>query len=168
LSDHNPYAPPQAEVRDAPSARDSGNLASRKLRLIGALVDGVVNGVVFAPVLVFSGLLQQMIAGDLSAGSALLISLSGVAVFLLLNGYLLATAGQTIGKRLVGTRIVNVSDERIPKLLTLVGARYGSTWLVGLIPGIGNAYGLIDALFVFREDRRCLHDLIAGTKVVNA
>jgi uncharacterized RDD family membrane protein YckC len=168
LSDRNPYAPPQAEVRDAPSARAPGNLASRKQRFAGALVDAVVNGVAFAPVLAFSGLMQKMIAGDLSPADALLISASGIGVFLLLNGYLLASAGQTIGKRLVGTRIVNVSDERIPTLLTLVGARYGSTWLVGLIPGLGNVYGFIDALFVFRTDHRCLHDLIAGTKVVNA
>ena len=85
-----------------------------------------------------------------------------------INGYLLATAGQTIGKRLVGTRIVNVSDERIPRFLPLLGARYGITWLVGLIPGVGTVYGLVDALFVFRDDRRCVHDLFAGTKVVNA
>jgi len=97
-----------------------------------------------------------------------LVTLGGMTLFLLLNGYLLATAGQTIGKRLVGTRIVNVSDERIPKFLTLVGARYGSTWLIGLIPGVGNLYGFVDALFVFRNDRRCLHDWIAGTKVINA
>jgi uncharacterized RDD family membrane protein YckC len=24
----------------------------------------------------------------------------------------------------------------------------------------------IDALFIFRRDRRCLHDLVAGTKVI--
>ena len=27
-------------------------------------------------------------------------------------------------------------------------------------------YRLVDILFIFREDRRCLHDLIAGTQVV--
>jgi len=26
--------------------------------------------------------------------------------------------------------------------------------------------GVVDDLLVFRNDRRCLHDLIAGTKVV--
>ena len=168
MSERNPYAPPQAEVRDAPPVREDGNLAPRKLRLIGVLVDGVANAVVFGPLLYFSGLLQAMLAGDTSLRVVVLVSLGGVTVFLVLNGYLLATAGQTVGKRLVGTRIVNVSDDRIPKFLTLLGGRYGVAWLVSVIPVVGNLYAVADALFVFRRDRRCLHDLIAGTKVIMA
>jgi uncharacterized RDD family membrane protein YckC len=34
--------------------------------------------------------------------------------------------------------------------------------LIGIIP----FYGLVDVLFIFREDKRCIHDLIAGTHVV--
>jgi uncharacterized RDD family membrane protein YckC len=169
LSDRNPYAPPKAEVRDAPPlAADAGNLASRELRLIGSIVDGVANAIVFGPVIVFSGIWPRLRAGQLSFGDTVLIALVGMAAFLLLNGYLLATAGQTIGKRVVGTRIVNVSDEEIPRFLTLVGARYGSGWLLGVIPGVNNFYWLVDVLLIFRSDRRCVHDLLAGTKVINA
>ena len=169
MSDRNPYAPPTAEVRDAPHpAADAGNLASRKLRFIGSIVDAVAQMVVGIPLFIFSGSWERVRAGEVSFDDTLLLTLGGMTVFLLLNGYLLATAGQTIGKRMVGTRIVNVSDERIPKFLTLVGARYGSTWLMSLIPGVGNLYGFVDVLLAFRDDRRCLHDLIAGTKVVNA
>ena len=168
MSDRNPYAPPAAEVRDAPRPADApGNLASRALRFMGSMVDAIVQLAIGAPLIVFSGYWERALAGQVSFGDTLLLILGGMTVFLLLNGYLLATAGQTIGKRIVGTRIVNVSDERIPKFLTLVGARYGSTWLISLIPGVGNLYGLVDALFVFRNDRRCVHDLIAGTKVIN-
>ncbi len=35
---------------------------------------------------------------------------------------------------------------------------------LGLIP----FYSLVDALFIFRSDRRCIHDLIAGTVVVKS
>ena len=36
-------------------------------------------------------------------------SLGGFTVFTAMNGYLLATRGQTVGKWLVGTRIVGVN-----------------------------------------------------------
>ncbi len=39
--------------------------------------------------------------------------------------------------------------------------------MIGMVPYVGGIYGLIDSLFIFREDRRCVHDLIAGTKVVD-
>jgi hypothetical protein len=39
-------------------------------------------------------------------------------------------------------------------------------WSVSLVPGIGALAVTVDDLFIFRTDRRCLHDLIAGTKVV--
>jgi uncharacterized RDD family membrane protein YckC len=45
----------------------------------------------------------------------------------------------------------------------------GRVFFLSLVLGSGgNALGTLDALFVFRRDKRCLHDLIAGTKVVRA
>jgi uncharacterized RDD family membrane protein YckC len=38
--------------------------------------------------------------------------------------------------------------------------------LTGVIPYVYVVVGLIDSALIFRRDRRCLHDLIAGTKVV--
>jgi uncharacterized RDD family membrane protein YckC len=40
--------------------------------------------------------------------------------------------------------------------------------IIGAIPYLGGIYGLVDALFIFRDDRRCVHDHIAGTRVVKA
>jgi uncharacterized RDD family membrane protein YckC len=42
------------------------------------------------------------------------------------------------------------------------------TSLLSALAGIGWIFALVDALFIFREDRRCLHDFIAGTRVVRA
>jgi uncharacterized RDD family membrane protein YckC len=38
----------------------------------------------------------------------------------------------------------------------------------GAIPVIGYVYFLVDSLFIFGARRRCIHDLIAGTIVINA
>jgi len=88
-------------------------------------------------------------------------------VFLLLNGYLLAKYGQTVGKKLVGTRIVSHVDERILPLGRVFGLRYLPLSIIAQIPVVGGFVGIIDGLFIFRKDKRCIHDLIAGTKVVN-
>jgi hypothetical protein len=37
---------------------------------------------------------------------------------------------------------------------------------VSLIPTLGGLLTLVDALFIFGGSRRCVHDLIAGTKVI--
>jgi len=41
-------------------------------------------------------------------------------------------------------------------------------FLIGMIPVVGSFYGLIDPLFIFGDERRCLHDMIADTKVIEA
>jgi uncharacterized RDD family membrane protein YckC len=89
----------------------------------------------------------------------------GVAAFLAINGWLLATRGQTIGKMLLGLRIVR-SDGSAASAGKVIGLRYGLCWLLAFIPLVGGLFGLIDALMIFRADRRCLHDLIADTIVV--
>ncbi|MEA2700447.1 MAG: hypothetical protein QOI66_4718, partial [Myxococcales bacterium] len=38
--------------------------------------------------------------------------------------------------------------------------------IISAIPYLGGLYALVDALFIFRDDRRCIHDLIAGTRVI--
>jgi len=168
LNDHNPYAPPKAEVRDAPGRRDSGDLASRGLRLVGSIVDAVISLLVTVPLGIFTGYWQDAFAGKVDYIEAYTISFVGLVAFVVMHGYLLAKHGQTIGKRLVGTRIVNANDEQLPGLGKLLGLRYGVVALVSLIPTVGSFFGLIDVVFIFRADRRCLHDLIAGTKVINA
>jgi uncharacterized RDD family membrane protein YckC len=73
--------------------------------------------------------------------------------------------GQTIGKKIVGIRIVDL-DNNVPALAKILGLRYLPTRAAALIPIMGSIYSLVDALFIFFPNRRCLHDLIAGTKVV--
>ncbi len=168
MSTHNPYAPPQSEVRDPEQRDDSGELAPLKLRLIGAIVDGIVSIALTVPMALYTGYFRAVFTGDLSFWLIFVITGSSFALFAAANGYLLATSAQTIGKRVVGTRIVNVADDGKPTLKKLLGVRYGAMWLVSVIPIAGDLFGLVDTLFIFRGDRRCVHDHLAGTKVVIA
>jgi uncharacterized RDD family membrane protein YckC len=92
-----------------------------------------------------------------------------------LNGYLLTTRGQTIGKLLTKIQIVDVQSGDLLPFLRVYVYRYLWTLplllVVILIPGpaddlLVNVVYLIDALLIFGSDRRCLHDYIAGSKVV--
>ena len=165
MAERNPYAPPQAEVRDA-APDDAGELASRSQRFVGAFLDTIIESIVTLPFALYTNYWQDVIAGTVGYATAYGLSAVGFAVFVAMNGYLLAKRGQTIGKVIVGTRIVDVADGRVPKLVRSLGVRYGTIWLVSLIPFVGGLLSLLDALVIFRRDRRCLHDLIAGTKVV--
>jgi uncharacterized RDD family membrane protein YckC len=76
---------------------------------------------------------------------------------------LIATRGQTLGKMMLFKRIINVNGE-IPGFISGVILR---NWLRAALNSIP-IFGLIDVLFIFGESRRCIHDYLAGTRVVNA
>lgn len=89
-------------------------------------------------------------------------------IYLLLHGFLLATRGQTIGKLVLGIRIVDIdTNQVIPLVKQLLLRDLLIRVLVG-IPFIGGIIGLVDSLLIFRWDRRCLHDHLANTKVIFA
>ncbi|MCY1389879.1 hypothetical protein D9M71_46890 [compost metagenome] len=54
----------------------------------------------------------------------------------------------------------------MPELGNLLLKRYLVWWLLAYVPVIGVLLVMVDYLFIFRADRRCLHDLMAGTRVV--
>jgi uncharacterized RDD family membrane protein YckC len=166
MNEENRYAPPKAEVQDADG--EGGNLASRGARLGGAIIDAIVSAVVSFPIMYYTGFWQAAMSGDVNIIDQLKLAILGIVVFLVLNGYLLSKRGQTIGKALVGTRIVSVDDGQILPLPKVFGLRYLPINIVAQIPYIGSLLALINVLFIFRDDRRCVHDLIAGTKVINA
>jgi uncharacterized RDD family membrane protein YckC len=98
-------------------------------------------------------------------------------VLLVIQVWMLTTRGQSIGKRITGIRIVRLENGAKPGIvygwllrefvITMIGI------MASIIPILGPfllrpAFHLVDWCMIFRDDQRCLHDLMAGTRVVRA
>ncbi len=144
-------------------------LASRWARFWGALIDSFLTMVIMVPIMLVTGVLQRAFTSgqDMTFGQQATFFVVGFGVFLILNGYLLFKKGQTIGKLAVKTRIVDLNGN-IPNFGKLLVFRYLIIGLVSQIPIVGGLAGLANALFIFGKERRCLHDYMAGTRVINA
>jgi uncharacterized RDD family membrane protein YckC len=81
---------------------------------------------------------------------------------------LLSLRGQTLGKLLLRIRIVRFGGGLRAGFVHAFLLRSLLPEMLRIIPFLGVVFWLVDIGFIFREDRRCLHDLIAGTVVVAA
>jgi len=141
-------------------------LASRWKRLGGILVDVLIVGGLHTLILLATNMLKQAYSDQSTIQEQALYVVLGWVIFLILNGYLLYTRGQTIGKVVVKTKIVDMGG-KIPSFARLILLRYLAPILVGAIPIIGGIFGILNPLFIFGKKCRCLHDYMAGTRVVN-
>jgi uncharacterized RDD family membrane protein YckC len=85
--------------------------------------------------------------------------------------YWLATRGQTLGKRWMKIRIVRLdgTDAGFVRAVLWRGFLNMGVYLTLLLVFgrvLAYAYLLADFLFIFGAKKSCIHDLIAGTKVV--
>jgi uncharacterized RDD family membrane protein YckC len=161
---NNPFAPPVAKVEDV--APVAGDLAGRWARLGAALIDGLAFGLLAWGVGVASGV--ALFSAEPNYNLAYVTAYAGaVAVFMVLQGFLLHRRSQTLGKIALGIRIVRRDGSRAG-LGRLLGLRLLPMWFVSLVPFVGPLISLVDCLLIFRDSRRCLHDDIADTIVVRA
>ncbi len=165
LPAENPYAAPTAVVDDPAT----GELipADRSARLAAAIVDGLL---LFGPLMLLAVMGTPLGPGndnELAIGLLALFGVGGLLAVLIINAVMLHKTGQTIGKRMLSIRIV-LADGSPCSLLRVIFARWLPVTLMGLVPVVGYVIGFVDALLIFRDDRRCLHDQIAGTIVVRA
>lgn len=152
----------------------NGKLASRVDRLLGALVDVGVMFVPMAIVYIILGFVLYFVGIDFTTflGQTIftiIASVCGIALFLAINFQFLSTRGQTVGKMIIGTRIVAEDGSLIP-IDQLILKRYLLLWGVSVVLSIIPYIGLImiiDPLMIFRENHKCLHDELAGSKVIS-
>jgi len=160
----NPYATPRAPVVHAeyPAAAGSEALASRGSRLAASLIDGLAAVVILLPALATIFFVGEN--SSLSTPGIFFAALSGIGflVFAVYQLSMLLREGQTLGKKAMNIRIVNYADGQIPSAGRLLMMRYFVNSLLGNIP----LYTFLDVLFIFGSERRCIHDYLAGTKVV--
>ncbi len=160
------YKAPESDVSIELPAGESV-LASRWARLGASIVDGLILVLILLPVMYLVGIFDTFAAGE-EPGFLLMLGMNilTIIVFALINGKLLIHHGQTIAKRLFAIKIVSMDDNQAGSTALL--KRYGFSMLVTQIPLIGSLIGLVNVLFIFSSSKRCLHDLIANTKVVKA
>ena len=160
--------PGQFDTQSPKAPLPVNNIAGRLKRFWAAMIDGMIGMLVSFPVFNHFGIWdavknQQDISASVSNGLALF----GVAMFFVLHGYLLFHFGQTIGKRVMGLAIVTLTDEK-PQFAALIINRYLPQWVLGFIPGLGPLLAIADVSYIFFNDQnRCVHDLIAKTKVID-
>jgi uncharacterized RDD family membrane protein YckC len=172
MDEQNPYRNPTSQVAEVIADGNELDLADRGTRLGAAILDGLLLLAINLPIMWIGGYFAQVTAAAQTGGSPpfgtlLLWTLIGFVIFILVQGFPLNQSGQTWGKRLLKIRIVDLNGNK-PPFVNLIALRYLPISLASLVPILGPIASLVDALFIFRADKRCIHDLIAGTRVINA
>lgn len=140
------------------------NTAALYKRVLAAIIDLFIVNFCVSP-LMYAFKLDVAALDPLNVSPDVAIKILGASlfVFFMLNGFLLATRGQTLGKRLFNIAIVDLNNQPSGALNLLLN-RYLIQVAMIVIPLLNFA----DVLLMFvRTDRRCLHDLIARTKVID-
>jgi uncharacterized RDD family membrane protein YckC len=92
-----------------------------------------------------------------------LVGLLLIIVFWPVQAAILSISGQSIGKKIFKTRIVRISDGNSGGFIS----NYLVRSLLNTFLSLTVVYLIVDITFILRSDRRCLHDLMAGTVVVD-
>ena len=142
-------------------------LAGRGRRVVATLIDFVLVPVLAIFIMLVTGVLEH--AQDWTEHAmpyARMLAL-GLVSYLLLNGWLLATRGQSAGKAIMGIAIVSTATGEKAPLWKLLLIRF---WFFPALYLIFSPYTaivpLVDQVLIFGKQRRCLHDLLCGTSVV--
>jgi uncharacterized RDD family membrane protein YckC len=140
-----------------------GSLAERGARLLAASIDELIVLGTFLPMLFGSvPTLVNLVSGGtdpelfdtgtiVSAmlnGPGTTITVVALLIWCVITVRLVVANGQSIGKRLVGIKVVRTDGS--PNLL----------------PYLGWFYMFADPLLIYQDSRKCIHDLIADTIVV--
>ena len=98
-------------------------------------------------------------------GPGAIITVLALIAWCVITVWSVAANGQSIGKRLVGIKVVRKDGSRA-SFARIFLLRNVLNSLPMLLPTVGLLYQLIDPLLIYQSERRCIHDRIADTIVV--
>lgn len=169
MNEQNPYAAPTSNLEIEGDANKPVELATRGARFGGAVIDAIISILVTFPLIFVTGYWESLMESTTTTlTQTIILGLLALVMYFVVHGYFLARDGQTVGKKMVGTRIVSVENDKILPLSKIFLLRVLPLNIVASLPIVGGLLAIIDVLFIFRKDQRCVHDLVAGTKVVKA
>jgi len=142
-------------------------LASPGIRLAAQILDGLIYLFLMIPIFIGLALFSEKKEQDTAMAMGLVsMGVLLIVVLFIVQGVFLSSQGQTLGKKMMSVRIVNYDDSGNPGFGRAFLLSYFANTLLTMIPWLGWIYSMVDILFIFRGDRRCIHDLMAMTKVV--
>lgn len=140
-------------------------MASIGRRFAALLLDGLVLAVPLILLIILVAVPLGLLGSEENMGlalfSQLVLSMMLGTVYILYEGLMLASGGQTVGKKAMNLKVVTAEGNDIAT--SQAWTRAVSRQLLGLVPCLG----LIDYLVAFGQEKTCIHDILAKTRVVN-
>jgi uncharacterized RDD family membrane protein YckC len=166
-ADNEPFAAPALDSAPRTASPEPGDDADRTARLLADAIDGALPPVfaVLASFLVIPIAVVLARAGVPVTATAPEVLGTALVVFIatrLGQWALLVRDGQTLGKRWMGIRVVTTAGEAAGFVRVLLVR----TLLVGAMNLVIPCLWWIDAAAILLPGRRCLHDRLAGTRVI--
>jgi uncharacterized RDD family membrane protein YckC len=171
----DPFAPPSADLAPRPLGHgEKQRLAERGHRLVAVIVDTAalfaLAGTGYGIGIALSNPLG--LSGEPEKGLGALIAMLLALPLQIYQWYLMSTRGQSLGKRWLRIKVVRVdgSDvDFVQGVLLRSWVLLGVAVLLGIlgIAPVARLLNSVDTLSIFTSNRRMIHDLIAGTKVIS-
>jgi uncharacterized RDD family membrane protein YckC len=163
LPTYNPYAAPISRLEDINT--QVLHLATRGSRLGAYLLD-LLSFALLGIVAAIAIPSFSKAGGDAENVGIAVVVIAMLAISVV-HIVFLHKYGQTIGKRLLGIKVVQANGMRC-ELWRFFFLRALPVGILSNIPFIGMFIGLADSLMIFGQEQRCLHDLTANTVVIQA
>lgn len=144
--------------------KESGSIAALTASRMRRFLASIVDSIAFLATLMLCVGVFFVMGGQEGGIPVMIASVTPIFMLGIIQLYLLAAEGRSIGKYCLGTKIVR-NDGTPPGFFQGIVMRVVAVSFLGMIP----FFHFFDALFIFYNDsNRCIHDYVAGTYVIMA